>query len=186
MPDPQDYSWLPPEYFAAPPRFRDVQEAAFRAGIRPGAVSGIPPKPDIPAASGREWTIVPDGIGGYVWDQVLSKEDGAGAGGNDRLQASIAALSGFLQAQTLADARRMAAAEEFQKMGAFALPKGSKTAPGYERGGAAQQLAAMQGRTIYRPPPIQTQPVNPAALEQPGQVPPEVMAMINAITGAGG
>jgi len=121
-------------------------------------------------------------------DLGVAPKDGAGSGSynNPAMQASIAALSGFLQAQSLADARRMAASEQFERMGAFALPKGSKTAPGYEQGGAGQQLAAMQGRKTYTPPPIQTQTVNPAQLQQPGAVPPEIMEMINAIIGSAG
>lgn len=140
------------------------------------------------------WVWVRDFLGDWVpVGRAPEADGGRGASSswtgqyvNDALTAASQAIQGFLSGQSLADARKLSSAEQFQKMAAFALPAGSTTAPGYERGGAAQQLAALQGRPTYTPPPIQTQHVNPAALAQAGQVPDEIMGFIQQMLDAAG
>lgn len=114
-----------------------------------------------------------------------SGESAANAAANRRLQAMTSALGSFLQAQSLADARKMAASEQFQKMAAFAVPKGTTVMPGWEEGGPMQALAAVRGRPQFQARGVQTQHVNPAQLAEAGQVPAEVLAMINQVKGAG-
>jgi len=117
--------------------------------------------------------------------QLLGRTSGgSGSGVNDALTAASQAISAFLTGQSLADARKLGAAEQFQNLAAFALPEGTLP-PGFEKGGAMHQLAARKGRN-YTPPPMQYRTVNPAALEQPGQVSPEIMGFIDQILGAGG
>lgn len=102
---------------------------------------------------------------------------------NDALTAASQAIQAFLSGQSLADARKLASAEQFQKMAAFALPEGSLP-PGYEEGGPAQHLAALQGRGSYTPPPVQTRQVNPSQLAEAGAVPAEIMSFIQQMLGA--
>lgn len=112
------------------------------------------------------------------------KDSAGGAGRNDALSAAQAALSGFLQAQSLADARKLAAMEQFQKLGQWAVPQGAQFAPNFEPGGLANTAYAVAGMPRYTPPPLQTAQVNPG--DTKGEVPPEVMQMIGAIRSAGG
>lgn len=134
------------------------------------------------------WQLVEDfsAPSGYRWDPIKEVKGaaGAGEGRNDALSAASAALSAFLQAQSLADARKMAAMENFQKLSKFALPAGAQFAPGYEPGGLAQTLAARQGLAEYTPPAITPREVNPGDVA--GEIPPEVRAMIGRVQAAGG
>ena len=93
----------------------------------------------------------------------------------------LAVLSG----QARADARKPAAAEQFQAMAAWALPDGELPG-GFQEGGAMQQLAARKGRANYMAPSRGSRFVNPGALEHPGQVPSEVMDFINQLLSAAG
>ena len=143
--------------------------------------------PEIVESEGWYW--IRDEVGDLVpWKEVDSasgtSSSWSGQYINDALTAASQAIKAFLSGQSLADARNLSSAEQFQKMAAYALPAGSTTAPGYERGGPAHQLAALQGRPTYTPPPMQTQRVNPAALAQAGQVPSEVMDFINQMLSA--
>ena len=128
------------------------------------------------------------------------KDDAAGAGRgtsqssgssfsgqyvNDALTAAGQAIQAFLSGQSLADARKLAAAEQFQSMAAWALP-GGELPGGFEEGGAMQQLAAMAGRPTYTAPSRDFRTVNPGALEHPGQVSPGVMDFIDQLLGAVG
>ncbi len=158
---------------------------ADRGGNADPTVSGD--KPEVVESEGWYW--IRDEVGDLVpWRPI---DDASGTRGsswsgqyiNDALTAASQAIQAFLSGQSLADARNLSSAEQFQKMAQFALPKGMLP-PGFEEGGAAQHLAALQGRPTYTPPPIQTQRVNPAALAQPGQVPSEVMDFINQMLGA--
>jgi|FLYL01.1.fsa_nt_gi hypothetical protein len=112
--------------------------------------------------------------------------EGGGTGRNDALDAAQAALSSFLQAQSLADARKAAAIETFMNLAKYAVPPGTQYAPGYEPGGLAHQLAASLGLEEYHVPPMQTRTISPEVLMQPGQIPPEVMQMIGDVRRAGG
>jgi hypothetical protein len=121
-----------------------------------------------------------------VWEKVgpAKDADSAAGGANHALQAATAGLSAYLQAQSLADARKLSASQEFQKMAQFALPDGTTVMPGWEEGGPMQELAATRGRKNFQARGVQTQRVNPSQLQEAGQVPPEVMAMIGQIRGA--
>lgn len=125
---------------------------------------------------------------GYAKERLGRTETAGGGSGqyvNDALTAASQAISGFLQGQSLADARKLGAAEQFQNLAMWALPAGS--APGgFQRGGPMHQLAARKGRATYQAPPTETRRVDPAALEQPGQVSPEIMQFIDRILSAGG
>ena len=117
-------------------------------------------------------------------------DDGSGSGSswsgtyvNDALAAASQAIQSFLTGQSLADARKLSAAEQFQSMAAWALPAGSLPG-GFEEGGPMQQLAALQGRPTYTAPSRETRRVNPSALIEAGQVPDEVMQFIDQILGA--
>ncbi len=178
------------------------------SGPQPGSPYYWPPDSVGSADNNDQPTgkVFSEGGWDHVWEEGLvpgsrtlktlgRTEDRTGGGGsgsswsgtyvNDALTAASMAIQSFLSGQSLADARKLSAAEQFQKMAAFALPAGSTTAPGFERGGAAQHLAALQGRPTYTPPPIQTQRVNPSALIEAGQVPQEIMDFIQTIIGAG-
>lgn len=143
-----------------------------------------------PTGEADEWG---DPVFGWVDQGSYFGKDGAGGSGesaaiaaaNRRLQAMTSALGSFLQAQSLADARKMAANEMFTKMAAFAVPEGTTVMPGWEEGGPMQSLAAVRGRKEFKARPVQTQRVNPAQLAEAGQIPPEVMAMIEQVKGAG-
>ena len=111
-------------------------------------------------------------------------EGAASAAASRHLQAVTSALSSFLQAQSLADARKMAASEQFAKMAQFAVPEGTTVTPGYEENGPMQALAAIRGRKQFNARPLVTQRVNPSQLAEAGQVPPEVLAMIKQVKGA--
>lgn len=108
----------------------------------------------------------------------------AASGTNDHLTAAIDSLNSFLQAQSLADARRLNAFQTWQNLAQYALPKGATTAPGYEVGGPANAFAAQIGLKQYSPPPVTPAHVDPSQLGAPAPVPPEVMQMIGAIKGA--
>lgn len=155
---------------------------------RPAATSGDSEGPRTKVVDGYVFQFVPDPLGltDGSWERVgVAKEGGAGgAGRNDALSAAQAALSGFLQAQSLADARKLAAMENFMKLSKFALPPGATHAPGYEPGGLAQTLAARQGIAEYRPPAITPTQVNPGDVA--GDIPPEIRQMIGAVRAAGG
>ena len=151
--------------------------------------------PETTTQNGWVWQKVPiygglfkDEIIGYEWSPIGkdTTTGGAGEGRNDRLTAATAALSGYLQAASLADARRMEAFDQFKQISEFALPAGATTAPGFEPGGAAHAFASSIGLPQYTPPPIQTAQVNPSALAQQAQIPPEVAQMLAAISAAGG
>ena len=101
-----------------------------------------------------------------------------------RLQSMTSSLSSFLQAQSLADARKLAATQEFQKMAQFSVPAGTNVMPGWEEGGPMQALAAVRGRPEYQARGVQTQHVDPSQINQAGAVPPEVAAMIAQLQGA--
>lgn len=111
-------------------------------------------------------------------------ESGGGAGRNDALTAAQAALAGFLQAQTLADARKLAAMENMQKLGQWAVPDGAQHAPNFEPGGLANTAYAVAGMKNFTPPPLQTRRVNPNDVA--GDIPPEIRQMIGAVRAAGG
>ena len=126
-----------------------------------------------------------------TWTKVGPALDDDGPGGgrgsssawsgtyvNDALTAAGQAIQSFLTGQSLGDARKLAAAEQFQSMAQWALPPGVQP-PGFEEGGAMQQLAALAGREFYTPPPNERRTVDPAALEQAAQVPPEIMDFID-------
>ncbi len=135
------------------------------------------------------WIWVKDYLGDWTPVGRATGADGAGGSSwsgqyiNDALTAASQAIQAFLSGQSLADARNLSSAKQFQKMAQFALPAGMLP-PGFEEGGAAQHIAARSGRPTYAPPPITTQRVNPAMLAQPGQVPSEVMDFINQMLGA--
>lgn len=129
----------------------------------------------------------------YAWVTEGSYFDPKDAAGGDsaanqaanrHLQAATSALSSYLQAQTLADARKQAASDTFQKMAAFAVAPGTTIMPGWEQGGPMQALAAIRGRKSFTPRALQTAHVNPADLQNPGQIPPEIAAMIDNVRGA--
>jgi hypothetical protein len=134
-----------------------------------------------------------DGSPVYAWSSegsyflpkdAAGGEGAASAAATRHLSAMTSALSSFLQAQSLADARKMAASEQFAKMAQFAVPEGTTVTPGYEENGPMQALAAIRGRKQFNARPLVTQHVNPAQLAEAGQVPPEVLAMINQVKGA--
>lgn len=104
---------------------------------------------------------------------------------NDALTAAGMAIQAFLSGQSAADARKLAAAEQFQSMAAWALPAGELPG-GFQEGGAMQQLAARKGRANYMAPSRDSRFVNPGALEHPGQVSGEVMDFIDQLIGAAG
>ena len=138
-----------------------------------------------------EWTVVgdaptDDAAGGA--GRGTSQSSGSSFSGqyvNDALTAAGQAIQAFLSGQSLADARKLAAAEQFQSMAAWALPGGNLPG-GFEEGGAMQQLAAMAGRPTYTAPSRDFRTVNPGALEHPGQVSPGVMDFIDQLLGAVG
>lgn len=161
---------------------------AEAAATAPADNSGGPDSgPILKSQGGYLWQFVPDPLGltQGQWTRVgldpANKTTGAGSG----VTAAHDALMAFLQAQSLADARKLAAMDEFQKLGKFALPAGAKNFPGYEPGGMAQTLAARQGLSQYTPPPLTTQTVNPGEAKL-GDVPPEVMQMIQGLAAKGG
>lgn len=136
-----------------------------------------------------------DGSPVYDWlnegSYFVPSERGGGGGASSadaaasrRLSAMTSALSSFLQAQSLADARKLAASEQFQKMAAFAVPEGTTIMPGWEQGGPMHRLAAVRGYKTFTPRPVQTQRVDPSKLAEAGVIPPEVMEMINQVRGA--
>lgn len=136
---------------------------------------------------GFVFQFVPDplGLSEGSWERVgVAPDSATGAGRNDALSAAQAALSGFLQAQSLADARKLAAMENFMKLSKFALPEGAQFAPGYEPGGLAHTLAARQGLSEYHPPAVTPRQVNPGDVA--GDIPPEIRQMIGAVRAAGG
>lgn len=113
-----------------------------------------------------------------------AKEGSSGSGRNDALSSAQAALSGFLQAQSLADARKMSAMENFFKLSQFAVPEGAQFAPGSEPGGLASTAHAVAGQKKYTPIPLQTRRMNPNDVA--GEIPPEIRQMIGAVRSAGG
>lgn len=149
---------------------------------------------------GYDWYDVPvyHPITGVIvsWEKKLigptNKDGGGSASGsswsgtyvNDALSAASQAITSFLTGQSLADGRKLAAAEQFQKMAMWALPAGSLPG-GFEEGGAMHSLAARKGRSAYMAPPRDSQHVNPGDLINPGQVPPEIMGFIDQIIDAG-
>jgi len=122
-----------------------------------------------------------------TWQYETSYADkdasAGGAGRNDALSAAQAALTGFLQAQSLADARKMSAMDNLQKLGQWAVPQGAKFAPNFEPGGLANTAYAVAGMKKFMPPPLQTRQVNPNDVA--GEIPPEVRQMLGAIKSAG-
>ena len=129
------------------------------------------------------------GIAGH-WERIGETGSGSGGSGggsssswsgtyvNDALTAASQAISSFLSGQSLADARKLAAAEQFQSMAQWALPPGVQP-PGWGEGEARHQMAALQGRTSYTPPPNERRTVNPADLINAGQVPADLMQFID-------
>lgn len=143
--------------------------------------------------NGQVWTDVPDldEVGnptGTFTQTRVAAAPGSSSGGhsNDALVAAQAALSGFLQAQTLADARKSAAMEQFQKLAQWAVPDGAKYAPNFEPGGLANEAAAVAGMQKFMPPKLQTAKINAGTIQNPGQVPQEILDMIGAVRGAAG
>lgn len=164
--------------------------AAAPGPVQTGAATGGTPGTggtiDVrPGPGGRYLIIGHDILGNETLQGSYADPSASGGSGvNNHLTAAMDALNGFLSAQSQADARRLAAFDQMQKLGAFALPPGMKTAPGYEAGGPAHAFAAQIGLPNYTPPPITPVHVDPASLAQAPQVPPEVMAMINSVRGA--
>lgn len=156
--------------------------------------SGGPPL-QTKVQDGQIFQLVKYGPGLEFWERIATAPDGPGGGGsssswsgqyiNDALTAASQAIQAFLTGQSLADARKLASAEQFQSMAAMALPK-EGAPPGYEEGGAAHQWAALQGQKSYTPPNIERRRVNPAGLAEAGQVPPEMMAFIDRILESAG
>lgn len=142
--------------------------------------------------NGQIWQRMPDTnvlrqITGYHWERVATAPSASAAGShNYQLDAAQAALNGYLQAQSLADARQLSAFQEMEKVAQFALPPGSTAFPGYEEGGPAHQFASMIGAKQYTTPPVTNIPVNPSALAQPAAIPQNILDMISGIIGAGG
>lgn len=161
------------------------------------ASTAAPAPPQTISQGGHDYEWVPpqfDDIGtqlpgtGY-WKEIgVTAKDTAGGSGaqprNDALTAAQAALSGFLQAQSLADARKLAAMNQFQQLGKWAVPANAQYAPNFEPGGLASTAEAVAGQDKYNAPELQTARVNPG--DTAGTVPPEVMQMIAAIKSAGG
>jgi hypothetical protein len=141
-----------------------------------------------------QWIPAVDPITGEIletgsWERIATAKDPSDAGGggqprNDALTAAQAALAGFLQAQTLADARKLAAMENMQKLGQWAVPDGAQHAPNFEPGGLANTAYAVAGMKNFTPPPLQTRRVNPNDVA--GDIPPEIRQMIGAVRAAGG
>lgn len=161
------------------------------------APQGAPGKgePDIIEKGGQvfQWIAAVDPITGEIldtgsWERIATAKDpSSGSGGqprNDALTAAQAALAGFLQAQTLADARKLAAMENMQKLGQWAVPNGAQHAPNFEPGGLANTAYAVAGMKNFTPPPLQTKRVNPNDVA--GDIPPEIRQMIGAVRAAGG
>jgi hypothetical protein len=168
---------------------------ALRSPFDPGADSG--------SGKNLEFITGPGGriIAGYWVEDPLTGErtfqeidtyfpkDVSGGGGssyNDLLQAASSALTGFLQAQSLADARNINAAETAMKAAQFALPEGATDFPGYGPGGIAHALAAQLGLKQFAPPkPVPTR-INPAKLSQPGDIGDAARSFIDRVLAAGG
>lgn len=142
--------------------------------------------------NGQVWMDVPelDEFGDPTGKMIPKRVDrapgwGSGSGhSNDALVAAQAALSGFLQAQTLADARKSAAMDQFQKLSQWAVPDDAKYAPNFEPGGLANEAAAVAGMQKFMPPRLQTAKINAGSIQNPGQVPKEILDMIGAVRGA--
>ena len=130
-------------------------------------------------------TPTPDGPGAGRGTSQSSGSSFSGQYVNDALTAAGQAIQAFLSGQSSADARKLAAAEQFQSMAAWALPAGELPG-GFQEGGAMQQLAAKSGRKNYMAPSRASRFVDPGALAHPGQVPSEVMDFINQLLGAAG
>ena len=160
---------------------------------RRGPVGGGVNRPDTFSQDGWDWYI--DDFGE---PQPLGRTETDGADGgrgtsssssttgqyvNDALTAAAQAIQSFLSGQSLADARKLGAAEQFQNMAAWALPAGELPG-GFQEGGPMQQLAAMSGRKNYMAPSRASRRVDPGALEHPGQVPPEIMQFIDQMISA--
>jgi hypothetical protein len=131
------------------------------------------------------------GLGGWTWEKVAvdptlvyGDRGGGGSQPNYALQAAQAALQGFLSAQTLADARKAQAMENFQNLAKYAVAPGTEYLPGYEPGGLAHLVAAKLGLSEYHPPRLPTREISPADVA--GEVPPEIMGFINRVLSAGG
>jgi hypothetical protein len=177
----------------------------------PGGSNAPPPPPPGPGTDGPITTIKNgiiwqkaatgdfDPITGepiYDWTFVGRADDGssgAGARGsyqNPALEAAQAALSGFLQAQATADARKLSATQLFESLAPYAINPsqvmqgGQWVPPGFERGGPAQQVAAMQGRGQYTPPVMTAERISPGAMNAPAPVPADVMGLINQLVGS--
>ncbi len=157
------------------------------------SIVGSDDGPELMIKDGWQWQKETDLLGQTKWVPLKEvNEDGSSGGSsssfsgvyvNDALTAASQAISAFLTGQSLSDARKLSAAEQFQKQAAFALPAGTLP-PGFGEGEAMHQLAARKGRA-YTPPPMQSRQVNPAGLEQAGQVPPEIMSFIDQMLDAG-
>lgn len=143
------------------------------------------------------WIWIRDDFGKWIPVEEVA-DDGSGSGGtssqssgsswsgqyvNDALNAAGTAIQAFLSGQSAADARKLAASEQFQSLAKWALPAGELPG-GFQEGGAMQQLSARKGRKNYMAPSRDSRRVNPGNLEHPGQVPADVMAFIEALLGA--
>lgn len=180
-------------------------ESGFGSSGLPDTPKDAPPPPQ-PPTSTDPTTIVKDG---YVWQQVpavdpltglVSKTKttwksvgvapksvtGAGSSFNDQLDAAKAAVSDYLQASSLSDARKLNAFQEMQKIAQYALPAGATQFPGYEQGGLGHALAAQLGMKSFTPPPMTPIQMSPSALGTPGAIDPTAMSMIDRILGAAG
>jgi len=128
---------------------------------------------------------------GYTWSEVGPAPEGAGGAGggssfNDALQAAQSALSGFLQSQSLADARRSNAFEQMQSVANFALPEGATSHPGYGKDGLAHSLAAQMGMPNFEPPPMTPVKMNPAKLAEESPLGGAAQSFIDRVLAAGG
>lgn len=160
-----------------------------------------PPRDSVWEENGWDFHYVPilDELDGSTigWKKEdLGRHDNTGGGSgsgsssswsgtyvNDALSAASGAIQAFLTGQSLADARKLGAAEQFQQMAGWALPEG-EVPYGWEEGGIAHQAAAAAGQKTYSPPKLGSVRVNPADLINAGQVPDEVMQFIDQLLGA--
>lgn len=125
-------------------------------------------------------------LGSYNDNGSTGSGSGSGSSFNDQLDAAKAAVSAYLQGQSLADARRLSAFQEMQKVAQFALPANATQFPGFEQGGPAHALAAQMGMGEFTPPALTKIQMNPSALAGPPPTDPGVSGFINQILGAAG